>query len=94
LRQFSSQQAFNYYHVHIYLYDLEKEFLVLTGGTGEGGKIMLSQEHKIPSGKGLIGRASDSGNAVLISDTSKDENWLLTHFYRNEIRNCCSDHIW
>jgi GAF domain-containing protein len=70
------QQTFNYYHVNIYLYDPEKEFLVLTGGTGEAGKILLSQGHKIPRGKGLVGRASEKGIAVLISDTSKDNNWL------------------
>ena len=70
------QQAFNYYHVHIYLYDDQKENLVMMSGTGEAGQIMLSQNHKIPRGRGLVGRSSDTGSIVLVSDTSKDPNWL------------------
>ena len=70
------QSAFHYYHVHIYLYDEHKGFLIMTGGTGEAGQIMLSQNHKIPHGKGIVGLASDSGDIILVPDTGKDPNWL------------------
>jgi nitrate/nitrite-specific signal transduction histidine kinase len=70
------QEAFNYYHVHIYLYDEAQEFLVMRGGTGEAGQQMLERGHKIPSGKGLVGRAAQTGTAVLVSDTSQNPDWL------------------
>ena len=70
------QQAFNYYHVQIYLYDPVKENLVMAGGTGEPGRIMLERGHKIQHGAGLVGRASETGTVVLVSDTTTEPNWL------------------
>jgi GAF domain-containing protein len=37
---------------------------------------MLGSGHKISKGKGLVGRAAETKNAVLVSDTSKDPDWL------------------
>lgn len=72
----SLQQAFDYYHVHIYLFDEAKANLVMVGGTGDAGRIMLERGHTIPAGKGLVGRAAQSGTAVLVPDTSQDPDWL------------------
>ncbi len=70
------KQAFNYYHAHIYLLDESGENLVMAGGTGEAGQTLLEQNHKIPAGKGLVGRSAESKEVVLVPDTRLDTNWL------------------
>lgn len=70
------QFAFNYYHAQIYLFDEERENLIMVGGTGEAGKIMLERGHKLARGKGLVGRACETGTVILVPDTRHDPQWL------------------
>jgi putative methionine-R-sulfoxide reductase with GAF domain len=70
------QNTFNYYHAHIYLFDDGREHLLLVGGTGEAGRRMLANEHKIPRGRGLVGRAADTNSAVIVPDVSQAVGWL------------------
>jgi PAS domain S-box-containing protein len=71
------KNAFNYYHVHIYLRDQTSGDLIMAGGTGEAGKTMLARGHKITKGRGLVGRAAETRDVVLVPDTSVEPNWLL-----------------
>lgn len=70
------QGAFNYYHAHIYLLDEKTQELVMAGGTGEAGKAMLARGHKIPMGKGLVGRAAQNNVTVLVTDVAEEPQWL------------------
>jgi len=70
------QSAFNYYHVHIYLMDDANEFLELAGGTGEAGRMLLERGHRLPRGRGLVGRAADSAQSIVVPNTRQDPSWL------------------
>ena len=70
------QRSFNYYHVHIYLFDEQGQNLVMAGGTGEAGRVMLARGHKIPRGRGLVGRSADRLSPVLVKDVTQSTGWL------------------
>ncbi|MEZ4644085.1 MAG: GAF domain-containing protein [Chloroflexota bacterium] len=70
------RDAFSYYHVHIYLFDKNKETLYMAGGTGEAGRQMLAAGHSITPGRGLVGQAATTGAVVLISDVGQSPDWL------------------
>ena len=70
------RSAFGYYHAQIYLFDESKQSLKMVGGTGDAGRTMLASGHKIEGGRGLVGRAAQTNQAVLISDVSRAVGWL------------------
>lgn len=70
------QEAFDYYHVHIYLFDLGRQELVMVGGTGEAGRTMLLRGHRLAAGQGLVGRAAGANEVILVPDVREAEGWL------------------
>lgn len=70
------QQAFDYYHVHIYLLDTKRQQLHMVGGSGEAGRVMLERGHTIELGRGLVGRAASTNLPILVPDVSEDPEWL------------------
>jgi len=70
------RSAFGYYHAQIYLFDELKQNLEMVGGTGDAGRTMLARGHTIEGGRGLVGRAAQTNQIVLISDISRAVGWL------------------
>lgn len=70
------RDAFDYYHVHIYLCDGSGTRLVMAGGTGEAGRQLLAEKHTIEPGKGLVGRAATTQEAVIVPNVHTDPDWL------------------
>lgn len=69
------RQAFNYYHVHVYLLGENGTDMVLAGGTGEVGAIMLERGHKLSLEQGLVGRAATTRLPVLAADVHQEPAW-------------------
>jgi putative methionine-R-sulfoxide reductase with GAF domain len=70
------QSAFGYYHAHIYLWDADRQYLRIAGGTGEPGRLLLASGHKLARGRGLVGRAAETNQVVLVPNTTADPNWV------------------
>lgn len=70
------REAFGYYHVHIYLFDDTREYLVMMGGTGEAGQQLLARNHRVPRDRGLVGRAARTNLLVHVPDTRQEATWL------------------
>jgi len=70
------REGFDYYHVHVYLFDKETDMLVLREGSGEIGQLLKQRGHRIPLGKGLVGKAAQTGIPAWASDVTQDETWM------------------
>jgi putative methionine-R-sulfoxide reductase with GAF domain len=70
------RDAFNYYHVHIYLLDEKSQTLLMAGGTGEAGRKMLAQGHSVRVGRGLVGRTAQDNSITFVPDVSQNPNWV------------------
>lgn len=66
-------EQFNFYHVGIFLLDLNKEYAVLRAANSAGGQNMLMRNHKLLVGQtGIVGYASGTGKPRVALDTGSD----------------------
>jgi PAS domain S-box-containing protein len=70
------QERFDYYHAHVYT--LAEEDLVMQEGTGQAGRRMKADGHKIPlaAEQSLVARAARRGEPVLVPDVTQESGWL------------------
>lgn len=65
------QEQFNFYYVGIFSLDKTGEYAVLRAGTGEAGRRLLQEEHKLSvGGKSMIGRAVATGEARVANNVN------------------------
>lgn len=69
------RDRFNFYHTGIFLLDDSGEFAVLRAATGEAGRKMLVQNHKLRVGAtGIVGAATGKGEPHIALDVKADPN--------------------
>ncbi len=62
-----------YYHVGIFLVDSLKEYAVLAAANSDGGKLMLTRNHRLRIGEtGIVGFVTQTGNPRVALDVGRD----------------------
>ncbi len=82
--------AFEYYHVHIYLYDAARNTLVVREGLGTAGAQLARAGHQISlaAPRSLVARAARSLEAVVVNDVRENPDHLpnpLLPYTRSEV---------
>jgi len=65
-------ERFGFYHVGIFLVDVDKKNAVLQAANSEGGKTMLARGHQLALGTGVVGFAAQSGQPRIALDVGSD----------------------
>jgi GAF domain-containing protein/HAMP domain-containing protein len=73
-----TKETFNYYHVHIYLFNDARDTLIMAEGYGQAGAEMKRQGHTIPAAaiRSLVARAAREGTTVTVENVRADPGWL------------------
>jgi PAS domain S-box-containing protein len=70
------KERFGYHHVQLFRYEPAVGMVVLVYGYGEVGERMLAEGHRIPMGRGVVGKAAATGEPVLASDVTRSRDWF------------------
>ncbi|MBN1992755.1 MAG: GAF domain-containing protein [Anaerolineae bacterium] len=70
------QIEFNFYYTHIYLVDQATGDLVMAEGSGEVGRRLKAQGHRLKAGEGIVGTVASSNEFFLSNDVSKVLNFV------------------
>ena len=66
-------RQFGFYHVGIFLNDQVNQYTVLRAANSDGGKKMLSQDHRLRIGQvGIVGYVASTGKPRIALDTGED----------------------
>jgi GAF domain-containing protein/HAMP domain-containing protein len=66
-------QQFDFYHVGIFLMDVNNEYAVLAASNSEGGQRMLARNHRLKVGQtGIVGNVAKTGVPHIALDTGAD----------------------
>ena len=79
----SIQRAFGCYQVHIYLVDESSGELVYREGTGEAGRQLKANRHRLQLGQGIVGTVAGSGQPVLVGNVSELPDFVANPFSPN-----------
>ncbi len=73
-----TKSSFDLYHAHIYLVDNTGDYLQLSAGAGEAGRVMKERGHSIPSGapRSLVARAARENKPIIVANTMEDPGFL------------------
>jgi len=73
-----TKETFNYYHVHIYLLDDQRETLIMAEGYGQAGSEMKRHGHSIPlaAPRSLVAQSAREGHVVIVENVRIDPHWL------------------
>jgi signal transduction histidine kinase len=67
------RERFGFYHAGIFLIDERREYAVLQSASGEAGKRMIAQGHKLKIGEvGIVGYVTGTGRPRIVLDVGKD----------------------
>lgn len=72
----SLQTTFKYYHVHIYLINESTGELVMREGSGDAGRQLKAQGHKLPRGRGIVGSVAERAEPFLARDVNQIANFV------------------
>jgi GAF domain-containing protein/HAMP domain-containing protein len=72
------QKQFDLYYVGLFITSEDGKWAVLRAGTGEIGKILLSRQHQIEIGEGMIGWCISNGQSRVAHEVSQDAIRLVT----------------
>jgi len=71
------QRRFDLYFASIYLVDENSPYVILAAATGDAGKAMLANQHKLEIGKiGIVGNVAATGKPHIVSYVDKDNIYL------------------
>ncbi len=73
------QQNFGYYHVQVYVIDPQTDDFILQAGSGEIGKKLREQGHRLSPGAGIIGYAAETSAPFFTNNVDE-----VMFFIRNQ----------
>ena len=67
---------FDFYHTHIYLVEAETKDLVMVEGSGEVGRQLKRQGHRLKAGQGIVGTVASTNNSFLSNNVDEVSNFV------------------